>query len=110
MFRSKLFATYFTLSAFEVCCAWFLWWFSRDALPARVPFNFLERWGEGQLVLSSTLWQVPLFMTTGLGLASLCAFYYWKREKIYGQFLITSITFVNFIALMSFVRVIVRFT
>lgn len=110
MFRSRLFLTYFSISFAETIIVWFLWWFNRFSLPSRVPFNFLAGWGDEQLVASTDLWQLPMLMTVGLIGATLFAWYYWRREKLYSQFLIASLGFISFIALVSFVRLIIRFT
>jgi len=110
MFRSRLFLTYFGISLAETITVWFLWWFNRSSLPVRVPFNFLANWGDEQLVASADLWQLPALMTVGLFVATVFAWYYWRREKLYSQFLIASLGFINFIALISFVRLIIRFT
>lgn len=110
MFQSRLFLTYFSVNFVETVVAWYLWWFNRATLPEQVPFNFLAAWGNDQLVRSADLWQLPALMSIGLLVATLIALYYWRREKLYSQFVIASMGFINFIALVSFIRLIIRFT
>lgn len=110
MFRSRLFLTYFSVNLAEALMVWFLWWFNRTTFPERVPFNFLAGWGNDQLMMSADLWQLPALLTAGLLVATLISWYYWRREKLYSQFVIASMGFINFIALISLVRLIIRFT
>ncbi|MCA9390197.1 hypothetical protein KC571_02230 [candidate division WWE3 bacterium] len=70
----------------------------------------MNRIGPGQLINVEDLWRYPLYTTIALTITTLLAWWMWKKDKLYSQLILSSMTFYSIIASLSLVRVVLLFT